>query len=68
MGRNKRNKNISTKKAIYVLIIFAIITVFTYWNEKNDYNLKNIQNSENTFGKATYSTLQDIPEYNGKYV
>lgn len=66
MGRNKRNKNISTKKAIYVLIIFAIITVFTYWNEKNDYNLKNIQNSENTFGKATYSTLQDIPEYNGE--
>ena len=65
MGRNKRNKNISTKKAIYVLVIFAIITVFIYWNEKNDYNSKNIQNSENTFGKATYSTLQNIM---GKYV
>lgn len=66
MRKKKRNKNISVKQAIGILIIFVIINILAYWTGKIDYNPKNTQNNVNIFNKTTYSSLQDIPEYNGE--
>lgn len=62
----KSNKNINTKQLITTLIIFTIIIIGAYIVEKVDFNLNNIETNANVFGKISYSSLEDIPEYTGE--
>lgn len=62
----KSNKNINTKQLITGLIILTIIIIFTCLIEKNYNNYNNVENNTNIFGKTTYSSILDIPNYSGE--
>ena len=59
----KNTKNISTKQLITSLIFLVIIVAIAYFAKKTDFNLNNIENNTNTFGKISYASLIDIPDY-----
>lgn len=63
---NKSNRNISTKQLIATLIIFIIIIILTYLSEEIDYKSKDRESNANIATEATYSDLENIPEYNGE--
>lgn len=61
-----KRKNITTKQLFTTLIIFIIIIILSYFSQKFDYQLNDAQSNVNVFGKTTYSTLEEIPEYTGE--
>lgn len=59
----KKNIHMSTKQLISILI-FLVIATAVFFAKKNDNNPEG--SNESVFGKISYSSLEDIPEYTGE--
>ena len=66
MAKKKNYKNINTKQIITSLIILIIMIIIVCLAQKVNYNLNNVETNSNIFGKTTYSSLENIPEYTGE--
>lgn len=62
----KSNKNINTKQIITSLIILIIMSIIAYFAQNTDYYFNNVESKNNIFGKTTYSSLENIPDYSGE--
>ncbi len=66
MSRKRKNKKLNQQQLITLLIIFVIIAILSYFIEKPDYKTNDTKNYNNISNDITYSSLENIPDYNNE--
>ena len=66
MSRRRKNKKLNQQQLITLLIIFVIIAILSYFIEKPDYKTNDTKNYNNISNDITYSSLENIPDYNNE--
>ena len=64
--KKRKNKKLNQQQLITLLIIFVIIAILSYFIEKPDYKTNDTKNYNNISNDITYSSLENIPDYNNE--